>query len=72
MSFQCPAYWDDSLWFQTGTIPFDMRRESADFPGAVCDKTKDSSDGCGWWYVNSWALGPNKSGKNNESLEREP
>ena len=42
---------------QTGTIPFEMRRESADFPGAACDKTKDGADGCRWWYVNSWALG---------------
>ena len=41
----------------TGTIPFDMRKESADFPGAACDKTKDGGDGCRWWYVNSWALG---------------
>ena len=35
---------------QTGTIPFEMRRESADFPGpgAACDKTKDGADGCRW------------------------
>ena len=26
----------------TGTIPFEMRRESADFPGAACDKSKDA------------------------------
>ena len=28
----------------TGTIPFEMRRESADFPGAACDKSKDAGD----------------------------
>ena len=41
----------------TGTIPFAMRRESADFPGAFCDKSENSGDGCRWWFVNSWALG---------------
>jgi hypothetical protein len=41
----------------TGTIPFAMRRETADFPGAFCDKSANSGDGCRWWYVNSWALG---------------
>jgi hypothetical protein len=41
----------------TGTIPYEMRRESADFPGGYCDKTKDSKDRCRWWYINSWALG---------------
>ncbi len=30
----------------TGTIPFEMRRGSADFPGAACDKSKDAGDGC--------------------------
>jgi hypothetical protein len=40
----------------TGMIPFQMRGESADFPGASCDKTQDSRDGCRWWYVNSWAI----------------
>jgi hypothetical protein len=40
----------------TGTIPFAMRREAADFPGAFCDKLANSGDGCRWWYVNSWAL----------------
>jgi hypothetical protein len=38
-------------------IPFDMRKDEADFPCAACDKTKDGSDGCRWCYVNSWALG---------------
>ena len=41
----------------TGTIPFAMRREAADFPGAFCDKSANSGDGCRWWYVSSWALG---------------
>ncbi len=42
-----------------GTILFDMRRESADssFPGAVCDKTKNSSAGAGPWDEE-----PNNSG----------
>ena len=42
---------------EKGTIPYDMRRESSDFPGASCDKSQNSGDGCRWWYVNSWALG---------------
>jgi hypothetical protein len=41
----------------TGTIPFAMRRETADIPGAFCDKSANGGDGCRWWYVNSWALG---------------
>ena len=43
----------------TGTIPFAMRRETADFPGAFkfCDKSANGGDGCRWWHVNSWALG---------------
>jgi hypothetical protein len=50
-----------------------MQRESADFPGAVCDKTRDSSDGCRWCYVTAglWDGEPNNSGKNNKSIERE-
>ncbi len=41
----------------TGTTPFEMRGESADFPGASCDsKTQSGRDGCWWCYVNSWAL----------------
>ncbi len=40
----------------TGTIPFAMRRESADFPGAFCDKSANGGDGCRWSYVNSWTL----------------
>ncbi len=48
----------------TGTIPFAMRRESADFPGAFCDKSANSGDGCRWWYVNAgpWDGGPSSSG----------
>ena len=41
----------------TGTISFAMCRETADFPGAFCDKSGNCGDGCRWWYVNSWALG---------------
>ena len=41
---------------ETGTIPFEMLKELADFPGAACDKSHNSGDGCRWWYVNSWAL----------------
>ncbi len=41
----------------TGTIPFDMRGEFADFSDASCDKTKNGDDGCRWWCVNSWAIG---------------
>ncbi len=26
-----------------------MQRESADFPGASCDKSQNSGDECGWW-----------------------
>jgi hypothetical protein len=40
----------------TGTIPFEMRSESADFPGDACDKSKDTGDWCKWLYVNSLAL----------------
>ncbi len=41
-----------------------MRRESADFPGASCDKTKDGKDRRRCWYVNSLALswGTNNDG----------
>ncbi len=58
MLFQCPSYWGSFLVQvgDTGTIPFEMRRESAYFPGASCDKTQSGSDRCRWWYVNSWAL----------------
>jgi hypothetical protein len=30
----------------TGTIPFAMRREAADFPGAFCEKSANSGGGC--------------------------
>jgi hypothetical protein len=42
--------------FNTGTIPKKMLSKSADFPGASCYETKDSKDGCRWWYMYSWAL----------------
>ena len=53
---------------KTRTIPIEMRRESVDFPGAFCDKTKDggASDGCRWWYVNGEQLG---SGMGNQTIE---
>ena len=35
----------------TGTIPYEMRRESAYFPGAYCNKTKDGKNVCRWWYI---------------------
>jgi hypothetical protein len=59
---------------KAGTILFDMRRESADFLSAVCDKTKDISDGCRWWYVRQ-QLGPGMGNQtivaiNNEIPER--
>jgi hypothetical protein len=34
----------------TGTILYEMQRESGDFPGASCDKTKDGKDGCRQWF----------------------
>ena len=37
----------------TGTIPYEMQRESANFEGSSCDKTKKGKDGCRWWNVNS-------------------
>jgi hypothetical protein len=72
MSFQCPAYWDDSL--QTGTIPFDMRRESAIFPGlsVIKQMTAETVVGGGTSTAGPWDGEPNNSGKNNESLEIEP
>jgi hypothetical protein len=44
---------------KTSTILFGMLRESADFLGAVCDKTKSSSVPVSivGAYVSSWALG---------------
>ncbi len=41
---------------ETGTIPFSMHKESADFPGAACDSKKDAGDGNRWWNINSWAM----------------
>ena len=40
----------------TGTIPFSMRKETCDFPGASCDSKKDACDGNRWWYINSSAM----------------
>ena len=40
----------------TGTIPFSMRKETCDFPGASRDSKKDACDGNRWWYINSTAM----------------
>jgi hypothetical protein len=40
----------------TGTIPFSMRGEAADFDGGSCDSKPGEADGSRWWYVNSWAM----------------
>ncbi len=40
----------------TGTIPYFMRREARDFPGASCDSKEGAADGCRWWYINTLAL----------------
>jgi hypothetical protein len=40
----------------TGTIPFSMRKETIDFPGASCDSKMDAGDGNRWWYINSTAM----------------
>ncbi len=40
----------------TGTIPFTMRKETKDFPGASCDSKKNAGDGNRWWYMNSTAM----------------
>ena len=40
----------------TGTIPFTMRKETKDFPGASCDSKKGAGDGNRWWYINSTAM----------------
>jgi hypothetical protein len=38
----------------TGTIPYHLRNV---FPGAPGDRRPGAGDGCGMWFVNSWALG---------------
>ena len=38
---------------ETGTIPFSMRGEAADFDGGSCDSKPGEADGSRWWYVNS-------------------
>ena len=40
----------------TGTIPFSMRNEKTDYPGAICDSKRGAGDGNRWWYINSTAL----------------
>ena len=40
----------------TGTIPFNMRKESKDFEGASCDTKRGAGDGSRWWYINSAAM----------------
>ncbi len=40
----------------TGTIPFFMRNEKTDYPGAICDSKRGAGDGNQWWYINSTAL----------------
>jgi hypothetical protein len=41
---------------KTGTIPYVMRRESCDFPGASCDKSKDCKTDVagGVWTAGPW------------------
>ena len=41
---------------ETCTIPFDMRKEAEDFPGASFDSKKGAGDGSRQWYINIWAL----------------
>ena len=40
----------------TGTIPFSMRSEKTDYPGAICDSKRGAGEGNRWWYINSTAL----------------
>ena len=40
----------------TGTIPFSMWGEAADFDGDSCDSKAGEGKECLWWYVNSWAM----------------
>ncbi len=42
----------------TGTIPFTMRKESKDFPGASSnsDSKLGAGEGSRWWYINSTAM----------------
>ncbi len=37
----------------TGTIPFSMRNEKPDFPGAICNSKRGAGDGNRWWYINT-------------------
>ncbi len=59
---------------EKGTIPFDMRRESSDFPGASCDKSQNSGDGCMGGTRTAGPLdgGPSNHGnKQQKTLERD-
>ena len=38
----------------TGTLPYHLRNVFAGAPG---DRRPGAGDGCGMWFVNSWALG---------------
>jgi hypothetical protein len=40
----------------SGTIPFSMRNEKTDYPGAISDSKRGAGDGIRWWYINSTAL----------------
>ena len=40
----------------TGTIPYSLLGEAADFDGGSCDSKPGKGDGSRWWYVNSWAI----------------
>lgn len=55
---------------ETGTIPFDMRRESADFPGAACDKSHNSGPSAAM-VVGGCTLtaGPSHGGTSNSNNE---
>ncbi len=45
----CLPHLRQSLFGEKGTIPLDMQREPADFPGASWDKSQYSGDGGRWW-----------------------
>ncbi len=42
----------------TGTIPYFMRKEASNFPGAACDSNPNGTDGDRWWYVDSQPFCP--------------
>ena len=39
----------------TEIIPFSMRKETEDPPGASCDSKNRAGDGNRWWYISSTA-----------------